>query len=68
MNYELNADYEIECKRCGKTVMKSETEWSRDCQGIVFRRCCFDCLDEIDEIGFDGAEYTSADECIDEDY
>lgn len=57
-----------ECQRCGKEVPRDQLARSYDCHGIPFRLVCTDCMDEIDERGFDGVAYTSADECIDYDY
>lgn len=61
-------DPEVVCKRCEKDVLKSETEWSHDYHGIIFRRVCSACSDEIDEIGYDGEKYDSSDEQIEDDY
>jgi hypothetical protein len=39
-----------------------------DCQGIPYRLVCDDCMEEIEEKGYDGELYDERDECIDEDY
>lgn len=58
-----------ECKECGKEFPRDEMQFSRDCHGIPFRLLCFDCYDKImDEKGYDGEEYTSDDENIEEDW
>jgi len=61
-------DYKMRCARCGVEAMRSELQLSYDCQGIPFRLVCSKCLDEIDDIGYDGQYYDSNDECIDYDY
>lgn len=59
----------LECSFCGKTVPRDETLFTRDCNGIPFRRVCCNCWEEImGELGFDGEYYTAADECLDYDY
>ena len=57
-----------ECRKCGKEVPRAELEWSRDCHGIPFRPVCMDCMEEIDEVGYDGEYYDERDEQIDDDY
>lgn len=42
--------------------------FTRDCHGITFRLVCFDCYDKVMRNGYDGAYYSEADECIEEDY
>lgn len=61
-------DYPTICKRCGAEHPRSELQFSHDCQGIVFRLVCESCMDEIDDIGYDGEYYDERDECLDEDY
>ena len=61
-------DYKMGCARCGVEAMRSELQLSYDCQGIPFRLVCSKCLDEIDDIGYDGQYYDSSDECLDYDY
>lgn len=64
----MREDFETHCQRCGAIHMRSDLYMSHDCHGIPFRLVCEDCLDEIDEIGYDGALYSEFDECLDEDY
>lgn len=57
------------CPRCEKEYDRKEMYFSRDCHGIPYRLLCWKCNEEIeDTIGYDGAYYTEADECIDEYY
>lgn len=57
------------CPECGKEVRVHDMERTVDCHGIPFRRVCLDCYDRImSDRGFDGEEYTAADECLDYDY
>lgn len=56
------------CQVCGKTFDRDEMLLTRDCFGIPYRFVCPDCYDKCMEKGFDGEEYTEADECIDEDW
>jgi hypothetical protein len=57
------------CPVCNKEVRIRDMEGTYDCHGIYYRKVCEDCYDKImDEKGFDGEEYTEADECIDYDY
>lgn len=49
-------------------VSAREHDFTRDCHGITFRLVCFDCYDKVMGKGYDGAYYSEADECIEEDY
>lgn len=58
-----------ECPVCHGMFDRNEMTFSLDCHGIPFRLLCCQCWYKIeDDRGFDGQYYTSADECIDEDY
>nr|UWD69058.1 MAG: zinc-ribbon domain protein [Bacteriophage sp.] len=50
----------LTCPVCGKEFQREDMTFTRDCHGITFRLVCFDC--------YDGAYYSEADECIEEDY
>lgn len=57
------------CPECGREVRARDMERTHDCHGIPFRCICPDCYDRImSDRGFDGEEYTGADECLDCDY
>lgn len=56
------------CPECGKEARTRDKERTVDCHG-PFRRVCPDCYDRImSDRGFDGEEYTAADERLDCDY
>ena len=58
-----------ECPVCGKEVKREDMTFTHDCHGIPFRLVCIDCYDKImEEKGYDGEYYTSADEQIEDDY
>lgn len=48
--------------------MANTLPFTRDCHGITFRLVCFGCYEKVMAKGYDGAYYTEADECIEEDY
>jgi len=56
------------CPVCGKEFQRENMIFTRDCHGITFRLVCFDCYDKVMGKGYDGAYYSEADECIEEDY
>lgn len=57
------------CPVCGKEHPREEMLFTLDCHGIPFRLVCDRCYSEImDDRGYDGAYYTSADENIWGDY
>ena len=57
------------CQECSQEVRVRGMERTCDCHGILFRRVCRNCYDRImDSRGFDGEEYSEADEHIDPDY
>lgn len=58
----------LTCPVCGKEFQREDMTFTRDCHGITFRLVCFDCYDKVMGKGYDGAHYTEADECIEEDY
>lgn len=58
----------LTCPVCGKEFQREDMTFTRDCHGITFRLVCFDCYDKVMGKGYDGAYYTEADECIEEDY
>lgn len=58
----------LTCPVCGKEFQREDMVFTRDCHGITFRLVCFDCYDKVMEKGYDGAYYTEANECIEEDY
>lgn len=58
----------LTCPVCGKEFQREDMAFTRDCRGIAFRLVCFDCYDKVMRKGYDGAYYTEADECIEEDY
>ena len=58
----------LTCPVCGKEFQREDMTFTRDCHGITFRLVCFDCYDKVMEKGYDGAYYSEADECIEEDY
>lgn len=57
-----------ECGCCRSAEERSEMLYTRDCHGIVMRLVCRNCYEKIMSQGYDGAYYTEADECIDDDY
>lgn len=57
-----------ECACCHKWECRDEMLYTKDCQGIPFRLVCYKCYTRLMSKGYDGRYYTSADECIDEDY
>lgn len=60
---------ERSCPVCGRVVRQYQMERTHDCHGIPFRLVCGSCYDRILEYpGFDGEEYSGADECLDYDY
>lgn len=58
------------CPVCECDVHREDMRFTYDCHGIPFRLVCDNCYDTImDEKGYDGEYYTSADENIEpEDY
>ena len=58
----------LTCPVCRKEFQREDMTFSRDCHGITFRLVCFDCYDKVMGKGYDGAYYSEADECIEEDY
>lgn len=58
----------IECPVCRGEFLREDMTFTRDCHGITYRLVCFDCYDKVMGKGYDGAYYTEADECIEEDY
>lgn len=57
------------CPVCGREARIREMMRTCDCHGIPFRRVCADCYDRImSSRGFDGEEYSEADERIDPEY
>ena len=58
----------LTCPVCGKEFQREDMAFTRDCHGITFRLVCFDCYDKVMGKGYDGAYYSEADECIEEDY
>lgn len=60
-------DFRI-CPECRRTVVRNDMNFTRDCNGILFRLVCFDCYMKLMEKGYDGEYYDEADECIDYDY
>lgn len=56
------------CPICEKEVDLEITRRTRDCHGIPYRLVCVDCYDYAMERGYDGADYSSADENIWGDY
>ena len=57
------------CEVCEKEKPREDMCFSRDCHGIPFRLICHDCWQKIlEEKGYDGEYYTSADEQIEADY
>lgn len=60
--------YKMECRKCGREVDRMDLHQTYDCQGIPYRLVCDDCMEEIEEKGYDGELYDERDECIDEDY
>ena len=58
----------LTCPVCGKEFQRENMIFTRDCHGITFRLVCFDCYDKVMGKGYDGAYYSEADECIEEDY
>lgn len=57
------------CPECGTELRKRDAVQTYDCHGIPFRRVCRGCHDRImGGRGFDGEEYSEADERIDPDY
>lgn len=56
------------CPICGKSVPRSEMDFSRDCHGITYRLVCRRCRDRVMAKGYDGEHYTEADECFDGDW
>ena len=59
-------DEQCICPECQKVT--DQLIWTKDCHGIVFRHVCHDCYNKLMAKGFDGEYYSSADECLDEDY
>jgi hypothetical protein len=58
----------IECPVCKGEFQREDMTFTRDCHGITFRLVCFGCYEKVMAKGYDGAYYTEADECIEEDY
>ena len=58
----------LTCPVCGNEFQRENMIFTRDCHGITFRLVCFDCYDKVMGKGYDGAYYSEADECIEEDY
>ena len=58
----------LTCPVCAKEFQRENMIFTRDCHGITFRLVCFDCYDKVMGKGYDGAYYSEADECIEEDY
>ena len=58
----------LTCPVCRKELQREDMTFTRDCHGITFRLVCFDCYDKVMGKGYDGAYYSEADECIEEDY
>jgi len=59
----------MECPVCGKTIFREDAIMTHDCHGIPYRFVCADCWEKImNERGYDGEDYTEADECLDDDY
>lgn len=57
------------CQCCGKEVERESMMLTYDCHGIPFRYVCTECYEKIySRKDYDGAYYTEADECIDDDY
>ena len=65
----LEKDIRI-CPVCEKETERHDMYYTRDCHGIIMRLVCSECYDKImnSDKGYDGQYYTSADECIDDDY
>ncbi|HPR90723.1 MAG TPA: hypothetical protein PLD93_04755 [Synergistaceae bacterium] len=60
---------QMECPICGKTILRKNANMTHDCYGIPYRLVCPDCWEKtMDERGYDGEDYTEADECLDDDY
>ena len=58
----------LNCPVCRKEFQREDMTFTRDCHGITFRLVCFGCYEKVMAQGYDGAYYTEADECIEEDY
>ena len=56
------------CPTCGKTVDRSDMQFTKDCHGITFRLVCFDCYRKLMAKGYDGVYYNELDENIEEDW
>ena len=57
------------CPECGKDVRSKDLIQTHDYHGIPFRWVCPKCYDRImGRKGYDGEQYSEADECLDYDY
>jgi hypothetical protein len=64
-----NLDMDMcECRECKKLFDRNEMDFTRDCQGIVFRLVCMRCWKKVMAKGYDGQYYDECDECLTDDY
>ena len=69
MKLKINEEQDIRtCPACGKMVPRFDMEFTRDCHGIPFRLVCSGCWRRLMARGYDGEDYTEADEQIEPDY
>ncbi len=64
---DMNED-KRECPICKEQVLRSDMNFTRDCQGIPFRLVCYKCYDKLMSKGYDGQYYDERDEQIDDNY